>query len=225
VANAIVARRARSRRSSRSPICPRCRASRRRASSRSLGTRAAPIASTRTAPASTRLAGPADDRGAILTFANTASLARFTAALRFRPEVVGPQRVAARPFTTLQQLVDMYDIGPASFRAIRDAALVGPFDLLVAAVNNLHREVTISTDFDPYALLFSQEQPGQLAGLECLGIDPAPGLADRASQAMNQTFHGCYAEDVPNPWCGFGLASFVNTQIGYRARIDSGWCE
>ena len=212
------------------------------------------------------LAVSADDRGAILTFVNTASTARLTAALRFRPDVVGPQLVAARPFTTLQQLVDMYGIGPASFRAIRDAAIVGPFDILVAAVNALHNEVEIRTDFDPYAALFGEGTSGQLGGLTCFGMDPdavtqasgtirpnladgpevntavtnavnyanryntlpiapAPGLADLAAQTANQTFYGCYGQYVPNPWCGFSLAFFVNTQTGYRVRIDSGWCE
>ena len=212
------------------------------------------------------LAVSADDSGAILTFANTASSERITAALRFKPDTVAPLLIAARPFTTLQQLVDVYGIGPASFRAIRDAAIVGPFDLLVTAVNALHTEVELRTDFDPYAAMFGQDVSGQLGLETCFGmdptavaqaggtlrpnladgaevnaavtnavnyanryhtltIDPAPGLADLAAQTAGQSFYGCYGEYVPNPWCGMNLAFFVNTQTGYRIRIDSGWCE
>lgn len=143
------------------------------------------------------LAVSADDRGAILAFVNTASSERLTAALRFRPDTVAPALIAARPFTTLEALAGANGVGPATFRALRDAAIDGPFDELVNAVNALHRDVTIVTDFDPYRSLF--EGSGHLTSMTCFGLDPdfvaeyggvdRPNLADGAEVVQSVRGH------------------------------------
>jgi DNA uptake protein ComE-like DNA-binding protein len=136
------------------------------------------------------LAVSADDRAAILTFVNTADTEAVINALRSsQAETIGPALVAARPFTTLDQLAALSGIGPSSFRGIRDAAVNGPFDQLVTAVNATPTAVTLSTGFDPIEALYPQVYGRSTAPI-CFGM-PAdivaqaggsmrPDLADAA---------------------------------------------
>lgn len=134
------------------------------------------------------LAVSQSDEAAILAYVNTASEAELSAVVRFEAETTVPQLIAKRPLTALQQLADSYGVGPDTFRALRDAAIDGPFDLLVSKVNGLHRIEQLSTKFNWYDV--TVDQPGQQGGMECFGVDPAlvssfggvnlPGLADGA---------------------------------------------
>ncbi|MEZ4398924.1 MAG: hypothetical protein R3B06_02840 [Kofleriaceae bacterium] len=130
-----------------------------------------------------------DDAAAILGYVNATPVAVLEDVLRFDKHTVAPLIVAARPIATLQQLADIYGIGPSNFRALRDAAVTSPFDELVSRVNTLGQDVTLTTDFDWFATMYAQ--PGQPTHLECFGIDPAfvvddlggtvrPALADDA---------------------------------------------
>jgi DNA uptake protein ComE-like DNA-binding protein len=113
-----------------------------------------------------------DDRDAILEFVNTASLADLTAVARFQPATVGPALVAGRPYTTLQQLVDIYGVGTDTFRSIRNAAIASPIDDLVTRVNNARRgEAAMSLNFDWFDVMANM--PGRPAQQECFGIAPA----------------------------------------------------
>jgi len=103
------------------------------------------------------LAVSADDRAAMLSFVNTAATEAVIDALRSaEAETIGPALVAARPFASLEQLAALSGIGPASFRGIRDAAVIGPFDQLAAAVNATPTVVTIRTGFEPIEALFPE---------------------------------------------------------------------
>jgi DNA uptake protein ComE-like DNA-binding protein len=129
-----------------------------------------------------------DDRAAILAYANTASVEALEAAARFEESTTAAAIVAARPFTTLQQLVDVYGVGIATFRSLRDAAIFDPFDDLVARVNAAGWDAELRTAFDWYEI--AVEQPGQQGGMTCFGVDPdlvaafggvlRPNLADGA---------------------------------------------
>lgn len=113
----------------------------------------------------------ADDRAAILAFVNTATRERLKAALRFHPGTLSDALIAARPFATLEALAGFNGIGPVSFRALRNAAIDGPFDQLATAVNALpHHEVEILTDFDVYRAVSAVS--ARLTSLTCFGIDP-----------------------------------------------------
>jgi DNA uptake protein ComE-like DNA-binding protein len=116
------------------------------------------------------LAVSADDRAAILTFVNTAATEAVIDALRSaQAEGIGPALVAARPFSSLEQLAAQANIGPASFRGIRDAAVIGPFDQLVTAVNATPSEVWIRTGFEPVEALFPAVH-GRSSAPICFGM-------------------------------------------------------
>jgi DNA uptake protein ComE-like DNA-binding protein len=108
-----------------------------------------------------------DDRAAILTYVNSATEAELKDVVRFEKHTVAPLIVAARPITTLQQLVDIYGIGTSTFRALRDAAIESPFDELASRMNPTW-DVEVRTDFDWFATMY--EQPGQPTSLTCFGI-------------------------------------------------------
>lgn len=108
-----------------------------------------------------------DDVAAILSYVNTASLSALTPVMRFEASTVAPILIAARPITSMQQLVDLYGVGLETFRSIRDAAIVTPFDLLVNSVNAVHRDAALSTAFDLYGE--TAYMPGQPTGLTCFG--------------------------------------------------------
>ncbi|MBC7973459.1 MAG: hypothetical protein H7138_00635 [Myxococcales bacterium] len=141
------------------------------------------------------LAVSADDRAAMLTFVNTAATESVIDALRSaQAETIGPALVAARPFGSLEQLAAHAGIGPSSFRGIRDAAVIGPFDQLVTAVNATPSEVLIRTGFEPIEALYPQAY-GRSSAPICFGM-PAqivadaggtlrPNLAD-ATEVMNR---------------------------------------
>jgi hypothetical protein len=124
-----------------------------------------------------------DDAAAIVGYANAASAAALTSVVRFDPDQTVAQLIARRPFTTLQEVVDTYGIGPATLRALRNAAIDGPLDRLIAQVNNAHRDVTITLDFDWFAVLF--QEPGRPAHIECFGVDP--GLGGAVSGSIRPT--------------------------------------
>jgi len=142
-----------------------------------------------------------DDAGAILGYVNHASAAQLTTVVRFDPAQTVAQLVARRPFTTMQELIDTYGVGPATLRALRNAAIDGPLDRLIAEVNNANRDVAITLDFDWFAVLF--DEPGQPAHIECFGVDPAlvnqvfgsirPALADGAEVVTQVTSAVGYA--------------------------------
>ena len=129
-----------------------------------------------------------DDMVAILAYANTATSAELEDVVRFEKHTVVPLIIAARPIATLSQLVDLYGIGPSTFRALRDAAIESPFDELASRVNGVDRDATLDTDFDWFATMY--EQPGQPTHLTCFGIasslvtglggEVRPNLADDA---------------------------------------------
>lgn len=112
-----------------------------------------------------------DDVTAILAYVNTASSAALIPVLRFEAETVAPIIIAARPITSVQTLVDLYGVGLETFRSLRDAAIVTPFDLLVNSVNAVHRDAALATAFDLYDEVAGM--PGQPTGLSCFGVDPA----------------------------------------------------
>jgi len=110
-----------------------------------------------------------DDAASIVAYTNGASAAALATVVRFDPDQTVAQLIARRPFTTLQEVVDTYGVGPATLRSLRNAAIDGPFDQLIAQVNNAHRDVTITLNFDWFTVLF--EEPGQPAHIECFGVD------------------------------------------------------
>ncbi len=144
------------------------------------------------------LAVSADDASAILGYANTASEAALLEVVRFEKHTVVPALLAARPFATLQGLVDVYGVGTSTFRALRDAAIESPFDELVSRVNDADEYALMRTDFDWFATLY--DMPGQPTHLTCWGLASSivsplggtvePGLIDgdevydRAAEAV-----------------------------------------
>lgn len=124
-----------------------------------------------------------DDRAAILAYVNSASQAALEDVVRFEKHTVAPLIVAARPITSLQQLVDIYGIGPSTFRALRDAAIESPFDELAGRASATGEDVTIRTDFDWFATLY--QQPGQPTHATCFGI--APSIVDDIYGAVRPT--------------------------------------
>jgi len=185
------------------------------------------------------LAVSADDGAAMLAFVNTAATESVIDSLRSaQAETIGPALVAARPFTTLEQLAAQSGIGPASFRGIRDAAVIGPFDQLVAAVNATPSEVTIRTGFEPIEALFPQIY-GQRSEPICFGM-PAdivaqaggtlrPNLADGAEVLSRVTTAVASAGQLPFSSAP-GLADlaaqvagqqFYGCSLGYQ---PNPWC-
>lgn len=123
------------------------------------------------------LAVSADDRTAMLSFINTASTEEVIDSLRSaQAEGIGASLVAARPFTSLEQLAAQRFMGPASFRGIRDAAVVGPFDQLAAAVNATFSQSLIRTGFEPIEALYPNAW-GRRSAPICFGM-PSDLVAD-----------------------------------------------
>jgi DNA uptake protein ComE-like DNA-binding protein len=151
------------------------------------------------------LAVSADDERALLDFANMASELALRAAVP-SPAVV-PQLLARRPFATLADLAATRGVGPATFRALRNAAIhaatPGPFDTLAVTLNAAQRDVQIQTRFDWTALLTDRDnEPGYLTHATCFGIDPGllpdgttvrDQLADGAEVLTRITNHVQYA--------------------------------
>jgi DNA uptake protein ComE-like DNA-binding protein len=114
------------------------------------------------------LAVSAADRAAILAYVNSASQDELWNVARTEPDTVAPLVVAGRPFTTLQQLVDVFGVGPSTFRSIRDAAVEDPFDQLAGRVNGVHRDASIKTAFNWFSV--ATDQPGRQSGMVCFGV-------------------------------------------------------
>jgi len=111
-----------------------------------------------------------DEQVAILAFVNGASASALRNATPHNLDVV-PYLIATRPYASLAALAATPQVGIATFHALKVAAVDGPFEVLVAAVNAAAQDVTISTNFDWFALLYSQDQPGWITHLECWGLD------------------------------------------------------
>lgn len=142
------------------------------------------------------------DAAAILAYANAASEADLWDVARFEPDTVAPLLVSLRPFTTLQQLADAYGVGPSTFRSLRDAAVIDPFDELAGRVNAAGAEASIKTAFNWYSV--ASDQPGRQSGMVCFGV-PAdlvtsyggqlrPNLADAAEVVAASTSAVSYAD-------------------------------
>jgi DNA uptake protein ComE-like DNA-binding protein len=185
------------------------------------------------------LAISADDRAATLAFVNTAATESVIDSLRSaQAEAIGPALVAARPFQSLEQLAVQSGIGPASFRGIRDAAVIGPFDELVAAVNATPTVVTLRTGFEPIEALYPAAH-GQRSAPICFGM-PAqvvadaggtmrPNLAD-ATEVMNRVTSAVASAGRLPISAAPGLAdlaaqvagqSFYGCSLGYE---PNPWC-
>lgn len=181
------------------------------------------------------------DRQAILAYANTAPASELALVVRFEPEVTVPALIAGRPFTTLQALVDTYGVGPDTFRSLRNAAIDGPFDVLVDRVNAADEQASISLAFDWYATF--HDQPGRQNSLTCFGVDPAmvaayggvvrPDLADGDEVLAEVASTVSYADrhgEVGDPTAGLAdLAqqvtgrSFFGCYIGFSPDPWSGY--
>lgn len=109
-----------------------------------------------------------DDRAALLAYVNTASSAALEDVVRADKHTVVPAIIAARPFSSLQPLVDIEGIGTSTFRALRDASIVSPFDALAIQIEDADLDVSIRTDFDWFETLY--QQPGRRTRLTCFGI-------------------------------------------------------
>jgi hypothetical protein len=145
-----------------------------------------------------------DDAAAILGFTNTASATVLAAVVRFDADQTVAQLIAHRPFATLQHLAGSYGVGPATLRALRNAAIDGPLDHLIAEVNHADRDVTLRLDFDWFAVLF--QQPGHPAHIECFGIDA--DLVHDASGSIRPTL-----ADGPE------VLAQVTSAVGYANRF------
>ena len=114
------------------------------------------------------LAVSQSDQAAILAYANSATEAALWDVVRFEPDTVAPLLIARRPIASLQYLADTYGVGPSTFRSLRDAAVIDPFDELVIRVNAANAEASIKTAFNWYSV--ASDQPGQQGGMVCFGV-------------------------------------------------------
>jgi DNA uptake protein ComE-like DNA-binding protein len=112
----------------------------------------------------------AEDAEAILAYANTASSAELVDVVRAEFDATTAALIAARPITSLQELADISGVGISTFRSLRDAAIDGPFDLLVDRVNAADRTPRLATAFNWLSVLF--QEPGHPRSIECFGISP-----------------------------------------------------
>lgn len=115
------------------------------------------------------LAVSADDRTLILAYANTATEAALWDVVRTEPDTVAPRLVASRPYTTLQQLVNIEGVGPSTFRSLRDAAVADPFDDVARRVNTFGADTEIKTAFNWYSAASEGGAYGQ-ASKTCFGV-------------------------------------------------------
>lgn len=185
------------------------------------------------------LAVSADDRTAMLSFVNTAATEAVIDSLRAsNAEALGPTIVAARPFTSLQQLASVAGVGPASFRGIRDAGVVGPFDILATAANNTPAEVWIRTGFDPIEALYPAVY-GRSSQPICFGMPSdivaqaggieRPNLADETEVYNRVAGAIASAGTLPiNPAAGLAdLADHLEGQEFYGCSLSyepNPWC-
>jgi DNA uptake protein ComE-like DNA-binding protein len=114
------------------------------------------------------LAVSASDQAAILAYVNTATEAALWDVVRTEPDTVAPRLIARRPIASLQYLIDTEGVGPSTFRSIRDAAVIDPFDELAIRVNAANAEASIKTAFNWYSV--ASDQPGRQSGMVCFGV-------------------------------------------------------
>lgn len=145
-----------------------------------------------------------EDAASIVGYVNVASAATLASVVRFDPDQTVAQLLARRPFTTLQEVVDTYGIGPATLRSLRNAANDGPLDRLIAQVNNAQRDVTITLNFDWFSVLF--QQPGRPAHIECFGVDA--GLVHEVFGSIRPALAG-----------GQEVVDQVTASVGYANRF------
>jgi DNA uptake protein ComE-like DNA-binding protein len=157
------------------------------------------------------IAVSADDAAAILAFANTATEAELWDVVRTEPDTVAPLLVSRRPYTTLQQLVDVSGVGPSTFRSLRDAATFDPFDDVVDRANATGADVELKTAFNWYSAA-SESGAYHQAGKTCFGVpyelvdgygQLRPNLAD-ATEVIQQI---TYAVNYANRYGGVGNSS------------------
>lgn len=134
------------------------------------------------------LAVSADDEAAMVALVNTVSSTQLH---DYLPNAWnGAQNLlGSRPFTAVSQISATSGVGPVSLRSIRNAAtLAHPFEVLAAAVTDLHRDADVTTRFDWYDALTSSGAYS-LNGMTCFGVDAEllpngttirPNLADAA---------------------------------------------
>jgi hypothetical protein len=126
---------------------------------------------------------------AIVALANSASADELHGILAFLiNHTVVNTLVATRPYANTGAVAATSGVGPAVFRALRnEAAFVGPFEELVAGVNELNHPDAQTRLYSHFDWLPLVNDPNQEADLECFGINagllPAhatirPALAD-----------------------------------------------
>jgi DNA uptake protein ComE-like DNA-binding protein len=157
------------------------------------------------------LAVSTDDATAILAYANTATEAELWDVVRTEPDTVAPLLVSLRPYTTLQQLVDVSGVGPSTFRSLRDAAVLDPFDDVVDRVNAFGADAELKTAFNWYSAASESGYYTQ-ASKTCFGVPYTlvdgygqlrPNLAD-ATEVVQQI---TYAVNYANRYGGVGNSS------------------
>jgi DNA uptake protein ComE-like DNA-binding protein len=157
------------------------------------------------------IAVSADDATAILAYANTATEAELWDVVRTEPDTVAPLIVSSRPYTTLQQLVDVSGVGPSTFRSLRDAAVFDAFDDVVERANALGTDVELKTAFNWYSAA-SESGSYHQASKTCFGVpyelvsgygQLRSNLAD-ATEVVQQI---TYAVNYANRYGGVGNSS------------------
>jgi DNA uptake protein ComE-like DNA-binding protein len=153
----------------------------------------------------------ADDATAILAFANTATEAELWDVVRTEPDTMAPLLVSSRPYTTLQQLVNVSGVGPSTFRSLRDAAVFDAFDDVVERANTLGTDTELKTAFNWYSEA-SESGAYHQASKTCFGVPYAlvegygqlrSNLAD-ATEVMQQV---TYAVNYANRYGAVGSSS------------------
>ena len=112
----------------------------------------------------------AADATAILAYANTATQAALWDVVRTEPDTVAPLLVSQRPYTTLQQLVDVSGVGPS-----RSARCATPRCWPVRPPGRQGQQHPPGRD-DQHELRLVRrggDQPGQQHGIECFGVPDA----------------------------------------------------
>jgi DNA uptake protein ComE-like DNA-binding protein len=135
-----------------------------------------------------------DDAAAIVGFVNDASESELAGVLSFLPfpGATLTNLLAGRPFANVATISGISGVGPATFRALRNAACQrGPFEDLVEVVNSIDHpdgQVRILRHFDWREVVANE----RLTSLICFGIDPAelpPGATIRDELADGAEVH------------------------------------
>lgn len=130
------------------------------------------------------------DGAAMLAFVNYATQLYLQRAMPLNLDAV-PYIMSGRPYTSLAQLAATAQVGPSTFRAIKVAAIDGPFEQLSEALeeDDLGASIFATPDFNWWNSLYGGDVPGQLSSMTCFGMDDVttefggtidPTLADAA---------------------------------------------